>query len=325
MIPEGRLMPAKIYGEGVRALEKVFSLTLDDGERLACICKALSSETRIRMLRLLCAYKLNVNELAEKLEIPASSAAINVKALEEAGLIGTEVQSGVRGSAKLCYKAVSSLEVSFVTEEADDNSETVSMPVGNYVDYKVEPTCGLVSEKGRIDGEDEPGAFYNPERTSAKLLWLGKGYVEYRFPNHMLADKKIKRIEFSAELCSEDHEYNLDWPSDITMWINGREAGTWNCPSDYGGRRGRLNPDWWPDKNTQYGMLKTWRITDRGTYLDKVKVSGLTLADYDLTGNGFISVRLGNAEDAKHQGGMNIFGDCFGDYPQGINMKIVYK
>ena len=294
MIPEGRLMPAKIYGEGVRALEKVFSLTLDDGERLACICKALSSETRIRMLRLLCAYKLNVNELAEKLEIPASSAAINVKALEEAGLIGTEVQSGVRGSAKLCYKAVSSLEVSFVTEEADDNSETVSMPVGNYVYYKVEPTCGLVSEKGRIDDEDEPGAFYNPERTS-------------------------------AELCSEDHEYNLDWPSDITMWINGREAGTWNCPSDYGGRRGRLNPDWWPDKNTQYGMLKTWRITDRGTYLDKVKVSGLTLVDYDLTGNGFISVRLGNAEDAKHQGGMNIFGDCFGDYPQGINMKIVYK
>ncbi len=318
-------MPAKIYGEGVRALEKVFSLTLDDGERLACICKALSSETRIRMLRLLCAYKLNVNELAEKLEIPASSAAINVKALEEAGLIGTEVQSGVRGSAKLCYKAVSSLEVSFVTEEADDNSETVSMPVGNYVDYKVEPTCGLVSEKGRIDDEDEPGAFYNPERTSAKLLWLGKGYVEYRFPNHMLADKKIKSVEFSAELCSEDHEYNLDWPSDITMWINGREAGTWNCPSDYGGRRGRLNPDWWPDKNTQYGMLKTWRITDRGTYLDKVKVSGLTLVDYDLTGNGFISVRLGNAEDAKHQGGMNIFGDCFGDYPQGINMKIVYK
>ena len=30
------------------------------------------------------------------------------------------------------------------------------MPVGNYVDYKVTPTCGMVNEEGYIDGEDEP-------------------------------------------------------------------------------------------------------------------------------------------------------------------------
>ena len=30
------------------------------------------------------------------------------------------------------------------------------MPVGNYVDYKITPTCGMVNDEEYIDGEDEP-------------------------------------------------------------------------------------------------------------------------------------------------------------------------
>ena len=306
-------------------MEKVFDFTLDDGERLTLIGKALSSEVRIKILKLLCAYTLNVNEIAEKLELPASSAAMNIRVLEEAGLIDTEVQQGVRGAAKLCCKSAALININLDTLDKNEESEIISMPIGNFVDYHVEPTCGLCTDKGPIDGEDEPRSFYNPKRTQAKLLWMGNGYVEYRFPNHMIAERKLKRIEISAEVCAEDHEYNLDHPSDISCWVNGINAGTYSCPSDFGGRRGRLNPDWWPDKNTQYGMLKTWKITERGTYLDDRKVSDLTLKDYDLWQGGFIAVRLGNDEGAVHSGGMNLFGDCFGDYPQDIVMKIVYK
>ncbi len=306
-------------------MEKILNYTLDDTDLLTLVGKALSSPVRIKILRLLCANKLNVNEIAEKLDIPASSAALNVKVLEEAGLIGTEVQAGVRGSAKLCYRIAAQMNLCFETEDADDKSEIVSMPIGNFVDYKVVPTCGIVSEKGPIDEEDEPRSFYNPERTLAKLLWLGNGYVEYRFPNHMIDGRDIRRIEISAEICAEDHEYNLDWPSDITLWVNGIAAGTWECPADYGGRRGKLNPEWWPDKNTQYGKLKTWKLTSRGTYIDDDKISDLTLDEYNLTEQGYIAVRLGIAEDAVHQGGMNLFGDCFGDYRQDINMKIIYR
>ncbi len=306
-------------------MEKTYTLTLDDGEQLTLVAKALSSEVRIRMIKLLCAYRLNINELAEKLDIPASSAAMNVRVLEEAGLIGTEVQAGVRGSAKVCYKSASGIDISLSSEDSSDNSEVISMPIGNYVDYKVIPTCGVVSDKGVIGEEDEPRAFYSPERTQAQLIWLGGGYVEYRFPNHMIEDKKVKRIEISAELCSEDHEYNLDWPSDITLWVNGINAGTWECPSDFGGRRGRLNPEWWPDKNTQYGELKTWKLTNKGTYLDSQKVSNKNLKDYNLTEGGFISVRIGNDDNAVNKGGINIFGKNFGDFPQDIAMKIIYQ
>lgn len=305
--------------------EKKYEFTLDDADRLAVMGKALSSPVRIRILKLLTGRKLSVVDIADSLKIPASSAAVNVKVLEEAGLIGSEILTGVRGNAKLCYRAVESINIDFYTEDADSKCEVVSMPIGNYVDYMVMPTCGLVSDKGEIDREDEPGAFYNPDRTRARLLWMGSGYVEYRFPNHMISGQSLRKLEISAELCSEDHEYNMNYPSDITMWINGKAAGCFYCPSDFGGRRGRLNPEWWPDKNTQYGMLKTWKITEHGTYLDNEKVSTNTLADYELTKDGFISVRIGNAEDAVNKGGLNLFGSSFGDYPQDILMKITYK
>ncbi len=306
-------------------MEKNCTLTLDDNEKLALMCKALSSEVRIKILKLLCTYRLNINEIAERLEIPASSAAMNVKILEEAGMIATELQAGVRGSAKICYKTLANLNIGLETEQESEKIEIISMPIGNYVDYKVEATCGLVSSKGYIGEEDEPRAFYDPERTKTKLLWLNNGYVEYRFPNHMIDKASIKAIEISAELCSEDHEYNLDCPSDITLWVDGIAAGTWTCPSDFGGRRGKLNPEWWPDKSTQYGVLKTWKITDRGTYLDHEKINEMGLKEYQLDAGGYISVRLGNAEDAENKRGMNIFGDCFGDYPQNIVMKIIFN
>ena len=298
-------------------------MNLDDTKRLASIAKALSLEVRIDILKLLCNIDLNINEIAERLMLPQSSAAAHVKVLEEAGLIKTTLQPGIRGSMKVCSKLLDGFSVDFISK-MERESTIIHMPIGNFVDYQVEPTCGIVSSKGPIDEEDEPRCFYNPERTIAKLLWFGKGYLEYRFPNNVLKHKQEKKLELSMELCSEDHEYNFDYPSDITVWINGLEAGTWNCPSDYGGRRGKLNPDWWPDKNTQYGMLKTWRLTEDGSYLDDRKTKDTNIHDYHLSQGEYISVRIGIKEDAEHIGGINLFGDCFGDYTQNILMKIVF-
>lgn len=306
-------------------MKQVVNMNLDNIKNLAAIGKALSVEDRIEIIKLLCTYDLNVNEIAEKLSIPASTAATHVKVLEEAGLIKTTLQPGVRGSMKVCSKDLEEIQILLETKDnVEYRSEVINMPIGNFVDYKVEPTCGIVSEKGHIDEEDEPRCFYNPNRIQAKLLWFGKGYLEYRFPNNFLKNIKEKKLELSMELCSEDHEYNFDFPSDITVWVNDIEVGTWTCPSDFGGRRGKLNPDWWPDKNTQYGILKTWSMTEQGSFIDNEKVSEITLSEYRLSENEYISVRIGIKEDAKNVGGINLFGNSFGDYPQDIRMKIIY-
>lgn len=306
-------------------MKQIIRMNLDDTEQLALVAKALSAEVRIEILKLLCRGNLNVNEIAERLSIPASTAATHVKLLEEAGLIKTSLQRGIRGSMKLCTKVLAELEVKLqTTEDESSHCEVINMPIGNFVDYKVEPTCGIVSEKAPIDEEDEPRCFYNPNRIHAQLLWFGKGYVEYRFPNNMLKKNKERRVSISMELCSEDHDYNLECRSDITVWINGIDAGTWSCPSDFGGRRGKLNPDWWPDKNTQYGMLKSWTLTEQGTFIDEDKVNNRTISEYHLAENEFISVRIGIKEDADNIGGVNLFGCCFGDYAQDIRLKIYY-
>ena len=305
-------------------MEKLEHINFNQTERITAIGKALSSELRIRILKLLGSNEHNVNEIAELLEIPASSAAMHVKVLEESGLIHTELKSAVRGSMKVCSRSVQGLVLDF-QEEVKEKVEKISMPIGNYVDYKVEPTCGIVSKEGYIDIEDEPAVFYNPRRTEAKLIWIGNGYLEYRFPNAVLKKKKLSELILSAEICSEDHEYNMECPSDITLWINNIEVGTYKSPSDFGGRRGRLNPMWWPEEYTQYGVLTTWKITKDGTYLENDKTSDIGVDQFHLEEENYISVRIGIKENAEHKRGMNIFGDGFGDYPQDIVLKLIYE
>lgn len=306
-------------------MDRRYELDLDDEERLVRLGRALSSKVRIRMLQLLTGQGRNVNEIAKQLSIPQSSAASNVKLLEEAGLLSSELQTAARGQMKVCRAAVEEVAIHLRSSvDSQEKAEYISMPIGHFVDYQVKPTCGIVTEKGWIGEEDEPRCFFEPERVKAQLIWLGAGYLEYRFPNRFLEKGTLKELEFSAEVCSEDHDYNMDYPSDITLWVNGREAGTWACQSDFGGRRGTLNPDWWPDKNTQYGSLKRWQLRRDGTYLDGEKVSETAIKDYGLDRDPYITVRIGVREDAAHRGGLNLFGEGFGDYKQNIVMKAVY-
>ncbi|MBC7960551.1 MAG: transcriptional regulator, partial [Vallitaleaceae bacterium] len=205
-----------------------------------------------------------------------------------------------------------------------DNSTFINMPIGNYTDCQVTPTCGLVNDKIFIDSEDDSRSFYNAEHTSAQLIWLHSGYLEYRFSNQAIQDKPPHLIEISMELCSEAPNYHNEWPSDITLWINGIECGTWTSPGDFGGRRGKLNPPFWSDGSTQFGMLKTWRVTQKGAFIDEKSVSNISIKDLKLAVGDYITVRVGVKEDAAHVGGMNLFGEKFGDFNQNIVMRLDY-
>ena len=305
---------------------QTIKMNLDDGEHLALLAKALSSEVRIEILKYLRQKEYNVNELAEAVGIPASSAAAHVKVLEEAGVIKTTLAPGVRGSMKVCSICLDHLYVELRSSiNPVQDVEIFKMPVGSYTDYQVGGTCGLCGTKGPIGVEDAPRRFYDPERFEAQILWFQSGYVEYRFPNQSLLKKKLLSMEFSCEICSEDHEYNLEWPSDISLWINGKMAGTFECPSDFGGRRGKLNPDWWPDKNTQYGLLTKWTVKKDGTYLNGKKINQNAIGDYDLIEKEYIAIRLGIEETAQHQGGMNLFGENFGDYGQNLILTMTFE
>lgn len=288
--------------------------------------KALASKTRIDIVRLLVENCYNINEIAEKLSVPISTVSYSVDLLDEAGIINTELISGKRGSMKVCSLKMDSIHISFQSEtNRQENFFSINMPIGNFVDCRVEPTCGMVNELGYIAVEDNPNSFYNPKRTTAQLIWLYKGYLTYRFPNSNLKGMSLKTLEFSCEICSEAPNYRTVWPSDITFWVNGMEVGTWTSPGDLGGRKGKLNPQWWPETNTQYGLLKTIKISKDGSYLDETRASSVDISRLNLLAQDYIEFKIGIKGDAKNQNGINLFGEKFGDYPQNIILTFYYS
>jgi predicted transcriptional regulator len=300
-------------------------LTIDPEEDIE-VLKGLASPIRIRILKLLRGEgKLNVNDISHRLALPQSTVAVNVQALEEAGLITTEAVKAKKGHQKICSARFDEIIVRFEGEEPkrDANIVEVAMPLGLYTSCEVGTPCGLCSTDGVIGLLDVPDSFLDPARVQAALLWFGRGSVEYKFPNNAkLLNAGVETLEFSMELSSETPGTNMDWPSDITLWVNDVMIGTWTSPGDYGDQRGVYTPIWWKLEGSQYGKLKTWRIGQAGSFIDGVRISDVSMADLDIPKHHSIRMRIGIDARAEHPGGVNVFGRGFGNYDQDIVMRL---
>ena len=247
------------------------------------VLRGLASTQRVRILKLLQRQPgRNVNDIAEALGLPQSTVSSNLQVLEACGLIRTETQKGRKGNQKLCFSAFDEVVV-MLREEAAKASEStieVEMPIGLYTSCEVSAPCGLCSRQGIVGLLDVPGTFLNPDRMNAGLMWFTRGFVEYQFPNNpRLLGREVTSLEFSLELSSEVPGTSSNWPSDITVSVNGRDLGAFTSSGDYGDRRGVFTPEWWKLKGSQYGLLKNWRVTREGSFLDGVKLSTIALDD----------------------------------------------
>jgi predicted transcriptional regulator len=300
-------------------------LVIDPIERID-ILKSLSSEVRVRILRLLKrSGPRNVNQVAEELGLPQSTVSSNIQVLVDAGLVQTRSQKARKGSQKLCHATFTGILVAFKEEPtAAGAAIEVEMPLGLYTRCEVSAPCGLCSREGVVGLLDVPDTFLDPDRMRAGLLWFTRGFVEYQFPNNAkLAGAPLAALELSLELSSEVPGTSKDWPSDITVAVNGREIGTWTSPGDFGDRRGVYTPDWWKLAGSQYGELRQWRVTETGTFLDDARISPTSLADLQLDRHRSIRVRIGVKDEARHPGGVNIFGRGFGNHAQDILLRLV--
>ncbi len=302
---------------------KNLNLSIQSPEELSKVARALGSDVRLRILQLLSDKSMSVQELAEAISLPLSTTSNNIVVLEEAGLIRTEKKNGIRGVMKLCSRKRDEIHIDLAGQEKKQTESFFQyMPIGHYTDCRILPTCGMAGTQSNIGVQDDTAVFYEPEHYNAQLLWFHGGYVEYRFSSRHALNKKLLSLEVSFEACSEAPNYRLDWPSDITVWINGTELGTWRCPGDFGGRQGRCTPIWWPRSSTQYGIVKRWRVDHTGCRLDDERISKVTLEQLNLAEQPYITLRIGIREDAEQQGGINLFGEQFGDYNQAIILRL---
>lgn len=303
-------------------------LTVDPQDKLE-VLKGLSSPIRIKILRLLHSNgPMNVNEISKALKLPQSTVATNIQILNDAELIRTETSKASKGQQKICSARYDEVLIRLdgIPAREKDRMIEVAMPLGLYTSYQVSAPCGLCSTEGIIGLLDVPDLFLDPSRMQASLLWFGRGHVEYKFPNNAkIAKAEIEALEFSMEISSEVPGTNTDWPSDISLWVNDVLVGTWTSPGDFGDKRGVYTPRWWKLEGSQYGKLTTWKISDKGCFVDGVRVSRVTLKQLEVDAHHSIRLKIGIDERARRPGGVNIFGRGFGNYDQDIVMRLYLR
>lgn len=301
-------------------LERDFKLQIDEEEKMANVIYALNAQARRNIMSLLKSSSYSVVELSRLLKLPISTVSFHLNILRKAGLVSVVVKKNTRGNAKIVSRKVDHILLDLISDKQNIKSGHFSqeIPLGSFSDACVEASCGMANEDSIIIADDLPGVFFSPERYGAQIIWFSKGYLEYKIPNYMIKDKKLNSITLSMELCSEAPNYRNDWESDITFWINGVEVATYVSPGDFGDRRGRLNPDWWSDFSTQYGIIKNLSITEKAVYLDENRVSTHNIQSLGIQNGDNIVFRIGIKENARHQGGINLFGEKFGDFSQGL-------
>ena len=164
-----------------------------------------------------------------------------------------------------------------------------------------------------------------PDHYQAQLIWFSQGYVEYLLPLPLLPYDSIEYINISFKACSQTSFRNSDWPSDIKVCLNDCQLGVWRCPGDFGLRPGVFTPKWWMVNNTQFGQLHNWTINRNGSFPDAEKMADYTIDDLRLEQAKYLKLRIGVYTGNGLTGGLNLFGEHFGDYAQGIILKYGYR
>ncbi len=307
--------------------DKILNLSIsetEDHERICKIAHAISVPERVKILQVLLAHTQNISELATTLNIPVSSVSRHVEVLSDAQLLHVSYQPGRKGHTKYCSQMIVACNLNFGLAHIPSSIEhSVEMPLGMFTECSVTAPCGMVGKTSKIGVFDEPSVFFAPERVNAECIWFNSGFISYAFPVTHARDQKCSEISFSLEMCSETIYYNDNWPSDITFYVNNKEIITVTSLGDFGGRRGKYTPDFWPITSTQYGVLKKITINSRGVFVDdSLKHTQIVFDDLNLSEGNSIRFTIGIKEDAEHRGGINLFGKNFGDHPQSIIMTL---
>lgn len=297
-------------------------LNKSDEILIAKTCDGLANPVRVKIVRRLCDYPFlhSFNRLSNELKIPKTTLNYHLSKLEEAGIVRVFYKNAHNRSVKIVSKIVNNISITTRKIEAEampqSKSNRQEIPVGAYDSYTGNGIDFVVDSEAISKTMFN---YYDARRFKAKLVFAKEGIVSYKASNAFAVINGIDELKICLEICSEAPYYDNDYKSDITFWINDKEICTFTINGDYGDRKGKLNPDWWPRINTQYGELITIRINNEGVFLKDVLTNKkVTIKDLEIDKNRFIKIALGNKEFTINKGGFNIFGSEFGDYPQDI-------
>ena len=98
--------------------DKILTLHINipsEREKICAVGRALSVPDRVRILNLLTARSMNLNEISKVLDIPVSSVSNHINALQDAELVLVSYQPSAKGHVKLCSEMVCMVQIKRAT------------------------------------------------------------------------------------------------------------------------------------------------------------------------------------------------------------------
>ena len=290
------------------------------------VYQALDYEVRLEILEIISGETVTATELAQRMNISKAAISKNLHILEKANIISFKKNADSRKSYPVMN--IDQINIHFPQKIFPEYlKKAYDIPIGNYFAINhVVPSCGLSSESSLISKMDDVNAFFSAERFRSQILWFTQGTIEYIIPNELPADSKIEMIEFELEMASEFPLSNNNWHSRIGFWINDNYIGETELPGNYSDVQGNYTPDWWPEKFSQYGLLKHLRVGELDTSIDSNSISNVKISDLNLSDSSRLTLKM-SVLPIKNDvyGGLTLFGEHFGNHRQNIKANVYYS
>ena len=169
----------------------------DDGAAPA-VFKALGNETRWRILSYLSDRFVTANQIAHDLGLPASTASRHIALLEDAGLVHTGMRPASRGLEKVVARRFEAILVDLPGAAGGaDHVVDIPMPIGAYMAFEIEPTCGLASSRGADRSAGRPELVLRPRSRlrATALVRLGMDRIPVPEPGAPGIDRDFARAQ----------------------------------------------------------------------------------------------------------------------------------
>lgn len=131
-------------------------MELDISKDSLKVYKALASPVRIKIIQELSTKRMSVEALSKTLKLSSAIVLMHLNKLAEADIIGFERH----GHKKISYLKVDNINIHFPkTIYPAFAVYNTQVPVGQFTNYSVTPSCGLAGKNDYIGKVDNPTYF----------------------------------------------------------------------------------------------------------------------------------------------------------------------
>ena len=185
------------------------------------IFTALSSATRLAIIRLLSEKSYNIKEISALLGLSSAIITRHIDMLEGCGIVESCLTSASRDRQKICRLKESTVTL-YLKSRNKSERQFITVPIGSYdCAQDLQAPCGLERNGQNLGIINDPRYFMIPTRNEASHIWFSHGMLKYRLPTQ-INGTVITGIKIHFMLAAGCHEDKYE-KSNVFFGICGKQ------------------------------------------------------------------------------------------------------